>query len=192
MKKVPMTMWQSAVELQRCLDSFEYRFCFIGGIALQRWGEPRLTEDLDLTVVVPFGAERPIVEKILSRFQSRHPDPYAFATQARILLLKDAAGVEIDLSIGGLPFEVRMIERASLWGVPGSGTIRTCSAEDLVTLKSFAARPQDWLDVAKILVRQGSKLDRKLVLTELSPLAELKEEPEIVVQLERLFTEHCP
>ncbi len=26
-----------------------WRFCFIGGVAQQRWGEPRLTEDVVLT-----------------------------------------------------------------------------------------------------------------------------------------------
>lgn len=78
-------------------------------------------------------------------------------------------------------------ERSTLWQVPGYGQIRTCSAEDLVVLKAFASRPQDWIDIKGVLVRQGAKLNRSLVLEELEPLVELKEEPEILVQLQRML-----
>ena len=33
-------LWESAVELQQFLEKCQYEFCFIGGIAYQRWGEP--------------------------------------------------------------------------------------------------------------------------------------------------------
>jgi hypothetical protein len=64
------------------------------------------------------------------------------------------------------------------------------AAEDLVTLKAFAERVQDWLDVEGILVRQGSRLDRNLVLRELRPLLELKEDRTAESQLIELFTKH--
>ena len=85
-------LWQTAVELQRYLDSQKLAFSFIGGIALQRWGEPRMTSDVDATVVVPFGSERAVATEILKRYQSRIDDPISFATQARILLLQDLQG----------------------------------------------------------------------------------------------------
>lgn len=75
MSQIPQSIWTSAVELQRYLDSCNYQFLFIGGIAYQRWGEPRVTQDLDLTLVTEFGAELPIIEAILKRYQSRVPDP---------------------------------------------------------------------------------------------------------------------
>ena len=75
-----------------------------------------------------------------------------------------------------------------MWGTPGSGRIRTCSAEDLVVLKAFANRPQDWVDVQRVIIRQGKKLNRDLILEELNPLVELKEEPEILDDLNQLLT----
>lgn len=54
-------------------------------------------------------------------------------------------------------------------------------------LKAFASRPQDWIDVEKVIIRQGERLDRTLILEELAPLSELKEEPEILEHVERLF-----
>jgi hypothetical protein len=40
-------------------------FCFIGGLAVLRWGEPRLTRDIDLTNLAGFGAEEPAVDGLL-------------------------------------------------------------------------------------------------------------------------------
>ena len=181
-------LWESARDLQMFLDSCAYSFCFIGGIAYQRWGEPRVTSDLDVTVIVSFGEEKPVLQNLLRRYQPRIPDPVRFALQSRVLLLQDIAGHGIDLSLGGMPFEERVVQRSTLWGIPGSGNIRTCSAEDLVVMKAFASRPQDWIDVEKVVIRQGNRLNRDLILDELRPLVELKEEPEILDQLTRIFS----
>ncbi len=53
-------------------------------------------------------------------------------------------------------------------------------------MKAIAARDQDWVDMKGILVRQGPKLDWEQVLTELKPLCELKESPDMPNQLERM------
>ena len=49
------------------------------------------------------------------------------------------------------------------------------------------SRPQDWIDVEKVIIRQGIRLNRPLIPEELQPLAELKEEPEILENVKRLF-----
>jgi hypothetical protein len=46
-----------ASQLQSFCEDEAWRFCFIGGIAVQRWGEPRETVDVDLTVISGFGDE---------------------------------------------------------------------------------------------------------------------------------------
>jgi len=46
-------------------------------------------------------------------------------------------------------------ERASAFEFEPGVLVRTCSAEDLVVLKVFAGRPQDWIDVEGTIVRQG-------------------------------------
>lgn len=58
-------------------DFFEeqrWPFCFIGGLALLRWGEPRLTDDVDATVFTGFGNEAPYVDALLRRFRGRLAD----------------------------------------------------------------------------------------------------------------------
>jgi hypothetical protein len=59
----------------------------------------------------------------------------------------------------------------------------TCSAEDLVVMKSFAGRGQDWVDVERVIVRQTGKLDWGYILEHLRELAALKESPQIVDRL---------
>lgn len=55
--------------------------------------------------------------------------------------------------------------------------------------KAFASRPQDWLDVETILMRQRNKLNMQIVWEELTPLVELKEEPQILDRLHTLVAE---
>ena len=108
-----------------------------------------------------------------------------FVLTNRVLLLVDGFGVAVDLSLGAIPFEERSIARSSLWRSPEGHDLRTCSAEDLLVHKSFAARPHDWLDVEDVLDRQQERLDLDLVRRELKPLAELKPETDIMPELER-------
>ena len=65
----------------------------------------------------------------------------------------------------------------------------TCSAEDLVVLKAFAARGRDWIDVEGIIVRQAGALDWPYIEEHLGPLAALKEAPEILTELAKLRAE---
>jgi hypothetical protein len=48
---------EEAVRLQAFLDGHASRFCFIGGVAVQNWGEPRLTRDIDVSLLTGFGGE---------------------------------------------------------------------------------------------------------------------------------------
>ena len=185
---IPKQLWQAARNLDDFLNQAGYRYCLIGGIAIQRWGEPRMTTDVDATVFAQIGSERPVISALLTRYQARIPDALDFALQARVLLLQDLAGCPLDIGLGCLDFEDRMLVRSSVWGTPGHGRIRTCSAEDLVVLKAFANRPQDWIDIERVIIRQGPRLDRQLILQELTPLAELKEDPQILQDLLQLLS----
>ena len=65
--------------------------------------------------------------------------------------------------------------------------LRICTAEDLIVMKAFAGREQDWMDVRMTIVRQGVEtLDWDYILHHLTPLAEVKEEPEILQRLDDL------
>lgn len=160
----------------------------IGGVAVQRWGEPRLTIDVDITVITGFGSESPYVDVLLAAFTPRRPDAREFALTNRVVLVRTTPGVSIDIALGAMPFEERAVERASDYVIaPGVG-LTTCSAEDLIVFKAFAGREKDWLDIEGIAVRQRGRLDETLIWTELTPLLELKEAPEAGHRLRGVLT----
>ena len=175
-----------AAEVQALLDTNGWKNCLIGGLVLQRWGEPRLTKDVDLTVLTGFGGEEAAVDLLLGRFAGRRADVREFALQNRVLLVQSHDGIGIDVALGALPFEERVMARASVFDLLIDCPLRTCSAEDLVVMKAFANRERDWLDLETVLVRQGKRLDWPQIIAELTPLCELNETPEIPGRLKRL------
>jgi len=172
---------QVAKRFQVACESEGWPFCFIGGLAVQRWGEMRLTKDADATIFTGPGGEPPVIHRLLELFEPRRPDAAEFAIRSRVVLLKDGHdGIGIDVSTGWMPFEKRVCDRSSVFSFAPDLALRTCSAEDLVIHKAFAARSLDWHDVKGILIRQQGDLDFDMIEEELSLLVELKEEPEIL------------
>ena len=176
---------RAAADLQAVCEAHRWRFCFIGGLAVLRWGEPRETVDVDLTLITGFGHEADFVSALTLAFRPRIDDAAGFALVNRVLLLRTDSGVGLDIALGGLPFEERAVERSTLFTYPAGIPLRTCSAEDLIVLKAFAGRPKDWMDIEGVIIRQSGRLDWPYVRTQLAPLAELKEEPELMERLER-------
>jgi Nucleotidyl transferase AbiEii toxin, Type IV TA system len=177
---------RAASKVQESLLQQGWRFCFIGGVAVQRWGNPRFTHDIDLTLLTGFGQEEQFVDALLQKVDPRRPDAREFALQNRVLLARSRDGVDIDIALGALPFEERSVARATPWLVRESLALTTCSAEDLVVHKVFAGRGRDWDDVESILIRQHQALDLNQVRSELKPLLELKGDPEALDKLARM------
>ncbi len=168
-----------------------WRYCIIGGMALLRWGEQRMTRDVDLTLLTGFGGEEPFVAALLRAFEPLVPDAMAFALRNRVLPIRTKAGFKVDIALGGLPFEEQAVARATDYRFAEDVVLRICSAEDLLVMKAFASRPQDWIDVEGILIRQGSALDWPYVYANLEPLAAVKEQPELITQLRTLERKCC-
>jgi Nucleotidyl transferase AbiEii toxin, Type IV TA system len=183
-------LFGAAVDVETFCAARGWRCSVIGGLAVQRWGEPRQTRDVDLTILAGLGREEQFVDPLLAHYRARIPDARRFALERRVLLVETAAAVPLDISLGGLPYEERVITRSTPFEFEPGARVTTCSAEDLVVLKAFAGRTQDWLDIEGVLVRQGRRLDRTLVIDELRPLLELKGDTEADEHLHALFKKH--
>jgi len=179
----------AAEHLQAFFLDQGWPFCFIGGLAVLRWGEPRLTQDIDVSLLTGFGRERQVASILVERYRSRISDAVEFAAERRVLLLESEGGHGIDVAFAALPFEELAIRRSSLFEYLPQLALRTCSAEDLLVLKTFSNRPKDQQDLSGIVARQRSQLDWAYVETQLQPLLELKEDPSILANLRRLREE---
>ncbi len=180
-------IFAAALEIQDFCRARRWEFCFIGGVAVQRWGEPRLTQDVDLTLLSGFGTEEAFVTALLERFRARRTDAREFALRHRVLLLQSEGGTPIDVALGAMPFEERAIQRASDFAIGPGLALSTCDAEDLIVFKAFAGRDRDWLDIEGIALRQGTRLDETLIWAELTPLLELKEDQLSAERLRRIL-----
>ena len=178
----------AAEDVQAFCQRRHWGFCFIGGVAVQRWGEPRLTQDVDLTLLTGFGREEDFIDPLLKAYSARRADAREFALAHRVLLLSTSSGVALDLALGAFPFEERTIDRSSPWLWMENRSLTTCSAEDLIVHKAFAGRDLDWGDVERALIRQCGKLNLAQIRSELKPLLELKGAIEALDQLERLLS----
>lgn len=183
-------LFAAAADFQAFCAARGWQSCVIGGLAVQRWGEPRQTRDVDLTLLTGMGGEETFVDPLLAHYAARIPDARRFALEHRVILIQTATHVPLDVSLGGLPYEARVVARATSFDVEAGVTLTTCSAEDLIALKAFAGRPQDWLDIEGVIVRQGPSLARELVLLEVRPLLDLKEDTEAEPKLLDLFRRH--
>jgi len=75
----------AAAELDVFLRSRGRNFCFIGGLALQHWGEPRVTLDVDLTILTPIGEEESVLSDLLAKLTARIRPSLTLRPQARTL-----------------------------------------------------------------------------------------------------------
>lgn len=176
---------ETAKEVQNFCETNGWDFCFIGGVALQRWGIPRNTLDVDLTLLTGIGPEEEIILKILESFESRiDENPLDFFLANRIVLVSHN-NVGIDISLGATSFEESTVDRASYFEFVRGIELKTCSAEDLIVHKAFANRLKDWADVESIISVQ-KKLNWLYIYEYLRPLVELLYQPEIIDNLEKI------
>lgn len=180
-------LFGAGLEFQETLKRRKWPFCYIGGLAVLRWGEIRMTRDIDLCLLCGFGNEKMYVKALLKEYKSRISDPEKFAVMNRVLLLHASNGVSIDVSLSGIPYEDQMIKRASPFSFYTNCSLTTCSAEDLIILKSFANRTKDWLDVEGIILKQKKNLQIDYIVEQLTPLCEIKGIPDIMKKLHDLF-----
>ena len=179
-------IFAAAVRIQQFCDALGWKSCIIGALAVQRWGEPRLTRDVDVSLLTGFGTEAAFVDRLLTAFTPRRADAREFALRYRVLLVATEDRVPLDIALAGMPFEERCIARASDYPIAADAVIWTCGPEDLIVLKTFAGRPQDWVDVTGIVARQP-RLDLALIWDELLPLLALKEDRETESRLRQLL-----
>lgn len=150
------------------------------------WGEPRLTQDADLTVLAPYGDEAPVVDLLLDHFTARRSDARQFALTRRVLLLQ-AREVPVDVSLAALPFEQEALSRSVLVTWTPDLSFRVCSAEDLTVYKLVAGRPRDLVDIEGVVRAQRPHLDIARIRTRTAELAELIERGDLVAPFERIL-----
>ena len=180
-------LFEAAREVCDFMTESRWKFCIIGGLAVLRCGEARLTQDVDFTLITGFGNEEDFIAPLLDHFSGRIDDAASFAQVNRVLLLKTSCEIPFDISLGALPYEEKIVENATLFSFNEKTVLPTCSADDLFIMKLFAAREKDWRDAEGIVLRQGKKLKRSYILSHLDELCRATDRPEILDVARRIL-----
>lgn len=154
-----MTLFQTAAEIAEFLEERRVNYVILGGLAVQYWGEPRTTHDVDIAVMVPQEQLEQFLQEVLQRFRPRLPDALDFALRHRVLLVETPSGVPVDISLGIPGYEEEVLRRSVRATLPDLRSLRFISAEDLIIHKCVAGRARDQEDIERILIRQKLQLD---------------------------------
>ena len=146
----------------------------IGGQAVLLHGEPRLTQDVDITLGVTPERLPEVLDLCRDLNLELLPDDVAEFVRATFVLpvRHVQSGIRVDLVFSATPYERKAISRAVTVELGGS-TVPFASAEDLVIHKLFAGRARDIEDVEGVLRRKGQDLDWGYVLKWVGSFAEI-------------------
>ena len=177
----------AAHEVGQFLAAHKIPYIVIGGLAVQEWGNTRLTVDADLTISAPLEDATKLVQLITEHFSSRISDPQAMAQRTRMILVRTGDNVDVDISLALPGYEDELFRRAIDLEIEPGKTVRLCSAEDLIIHKAVAGRPQDIADIEGVVSRQGRHLDAGYIRRWLNEFADVLADSEIVERFERAF-----
>jgi hypothetical protein len=175
----------AAWEVHRFLTDLGIPYVIIGGMAVQYWGEPRFTQDIDLTISAPVDDPTPLIQMIVDRFEPRLEDAVDFARRNRVVLVRASNAYPVDIALGLPGYEDEIMARAVLYELEPGKAVRLCSAEDLIIHKAVAGRAQDVRDIEGVVYRQRATLDAAYIRLWLRGMAEVLDRPEIIELFER-------
>jgi predicted nucleotidyltransferase len=160
----------------------------IGGLAASILGRPRLTQDVDVLVLLDEGLWAEFLSGGLRHdFSPRHDNTLAFAQETRVLLMRHReSGIDVDIVFGSLPFEKEAVARAISVEL-GDVEVPLPLPEDLIIMKAVAHRPQDLADIEAILAAHP-KLNLRRVRRWVREFAAALSMPEILNDLESLLS----
>jgi len=181
--------YEALVELAGFFNKEKIEYAVIGGVAVQYWGAPRFTADVDIAVSAGVDKLDKFIEKAAEKFSSRVDNIREFGKIYRVLPVKTTNGCNADITLAIPGYESEVMRRAVDFKV-NEEIIRICSAEDLIIHKAVAGRPVDCQDIEGIVLRQKTELDGKYITKWLTMFAEDLADGEIIARFIRIWEKY--
>ena len=152
-------------------------YAVLGGIAVSIYSEPRMTQDIDLNIVLGMNDLKRVLGKIPKiRFSAGTSNINKFVNETGVVpmrFFKNGVAGKFDFIIAQNPIEFAGIKRAHFKKILDV-RVKIVTAEDLLLHKLLSDRPRDREDARGIILRQGEKLDLKYVGTWLKKNRQIK------------------
>ena len=151
---------KGAALAQRALSDAGIDSMVIGGLAVAIWGDPRVTRDVDLKVLLQRDRAEQLVRALPQGFRCLADQPEETLRRVGFLFVQDAGGIRIDFLLAETAFDVEALSRKRQIEMTDE-MIAVCTAEDLIVYKMISTRPRDHDDARGVIRRQQDKLDNE-------------------------------
>ena len=169
------------------LDSAAVPGAIIGGVAASVLGRPRLTQDIDVLVMLERHEWAPFLKAGRDfGFVPRIDDALDFAETSRVLLvLHQPSGVSIDIVLGALPLEDEIVRGARNVEIAGV-RLPLAAPESIVVMKTLARRARDIADIEGIL-EVHDRLDLGWIRTRLAEFDQALGQTDLLDEFNRIL-----
>lgn len=153
--------------LEEVFETVGLRRSYGGAIAYNYHGPPRLTQDVDVLVLVPDIKVPALVDELCRAgclYGQRSPGPIELRTVLDDLRSKAhmaafvCSGIRTEIFVPWHPFHHKVLDRSPTRDLEGR-PIRIHAAEDLIVFKKVFDRPKDIGDIKAMLLAQRGHLD---------------------------------
>lgn len=168
------------------LNTEKYKYLIIGGIAAGTLGEPRITADVDVDIIINKENIPDFLDKAKKAgFRVIKKKCLASVEQSGVFQIK-LEEFHVDFIIASIDLETVAFERAKaikLYGVKAFFP----TPEDMILLKLIPGRAKDIADVEGLIARHGNMLDKEYIKTWAMKLCDEAQDMRICQTLEKLL-----
>ena len=179
-------LFESLMALQDRLRQAGIPSAVIGGVAVGVWGEPRVTRDVDVKVMLTRKDAPRLLEILTPDYEPLITDPLQALIRTGILFVHDRLDTRLDLLLSDTPFDAETIRRARPVELEPGSVAHVCSPEDLIIYKLISTRLRDYEDAASVVRRQGDALDDAYVLGWLRQFEQALDDSTLVEEYQRI------
>ena len=168
------------------LNGGRYNYIVIGGIAASIIGEPRITADVDVDIVLDDEEVPGFLDKALEAGFDVHVKKCIESARRTGVFQISLGNYHIDFIIASTDLETQACQRSRKIRLHGVNAFFP-SPEDLILLKIIPGRDKDLLDAKSIVLRHGDKLDTNYLETWATKLCDEAEDMRIWTTLQKLL-----
>jgi len=168
------------------LNRERYKYLIIGGIAAGTLGEPRITADVDVDIIIDKESIPDFLDKAVTDGFEVFKDKCLVSAERTGVFQINFEDFHVDFIIASTDLETTAFERAKtikLYGIKAFFP----SPEDLILLKIIPGRDKDLLDAKSIVLRHKGKLDTNYLETWATKLCDEAEDMRIWTTLQQLL-----
>jgi len=176
----------SIQKIQKLLNDATIPSVVIGGIAIAAWGEPRLTRDVDLKILLSRDEREHLLSMLKTGYKMLISNPDEALRKQGLVFIQDDLGTRLDLMLADTPYDRLAIRRGKDVEIQPGIKIRLCTPEDLIIYKLISTRLRDHEDASSVIQRQGSSLDEKYILHWLKQFEQAFDDSTLIDEYSRL------